>query len=286
MVNYDGYDICMPVFFHSAYMSDGHSEKSENATVTFIKYKNDIYVVTCNHVLEHLEQRREHLNDHGQTMMLLAKNVVIKLSAMNLNDPTKQIDIFRKIRRKYLEVEVDIVIGKLPENLWRVVQKNLSKSAIDLDCWEQPDLNNFKIGTAYGYSNEHKERVDGEIKTYCVEVTADIQSKLESDSVNITLFSEFDQPHGFYFSGMSGGPIILHTDTKSAVAAIIYEGQPGSRSEITQKYSSDSIFNQNQTLIKGVIINPYIFSNWLVDAGFKINEQPGQAQNYSRQIFN
>ena len=161
---------------------------------------------------------------------------------------------------------IDIVVGKLSVFHWELIQKR-GKSAIDLDLWQEPNWESSSIGSAFGYPTEHKVANEENIATLCLEVTADIQTGLGLNEASITLFSEFDEPHNYYFSGMSGGPIFLHDENSFIPLGIIYEGRPGSSSDLEDPDSA-SFISDNHALIKGVTLNPNIFLNWLSDAGF------------------
>lgn len=41
---------CEPLFLSKHFLSDGHSAEKANGTITYIKYKDVIYGITCAHV--------------------------------------------------------------------------------------------------------------------------------------------------------------------------------------------------------------------------------------------
>ena len=266
-MDFNGCEYCLPVFIQSYYLHDGHTDKTENATLTFIKYNNRIYAVTCMHVINHLNSKREELNDQWYTLSLSLERVIIQLSDIDHSDPTKRKDVLRKLKSNFNGEEVDIVIAPIDSH-WELIKTKKNKKAVDLDKWNEPKWEEFKMGTAFGFPTEHKE-IQGEyVSAPCINASAEIVSSLTQHSTQFTLFSTLSKPHGYFFSGLSGGVIILSSEESFELAGIVYEGQPGSSKDFKEKESNNqAFFSENDILIKGFIINPNIFSQWLHDAG-------------------
>lgn len=266
-MEFNGCEFCLPVFFHSYFLSDGHSEETENATLTFVKYENRIYAVTCKHVIHHLHSKRNELENQWYTLSLCLDRVILQLSDIDNSDPTKRKDIFRKLRRSFNDKEVDIVIAPIDSH-WKMIKSKKNKKTVDLDVWNEPNWAEMKMGIAFGYPTEHKELQGKHVAAPCINASAEIVSDLTFDSTQLTLFSTLDQPHGYYLNGLSGGLIILSSEDSYEPAGIVYEGQPGSSKDFKEKQSNDqAFFSANDILIKGFIINPRIFSGWLQDTG-------------------
>ena len=264
-MGFNGCEFCLPVFFHSYSLHDGHTEETENATLTFIKYKNRIYAVTCKHIIHHLHSKRKELKDQWYTLSLSLDRVILHLSYIDHSDPTKRKDIFRKLKCNLNGEEVDIVIAPI-NNHWELIKSKKKKRAIDLDNWNEPNWEEFNMGTAFGYPTEHKEKQGDAVAAPCIKASAEIASKLNKNSTQLTLFSTLKQPHGYFFSGLSGGVIILSNKESYETAGIVYEGQPSSSKYFKEKESNEqAFFSANDILIKGFIINPNIFSGWLRD---------------------
>ncbi|WP_339075415.1 hypothetical protein [Teredinibacter turnerae] len=265
----NGCEFCLPAFFHSSSMHEGHHHETENATVTFVKFQQCIYAVTCHHVVEHLDKKRKELNDGWQTLTLHLEQVVLQLSAINPNNPEKRQDIFRTLRKDFSGEQVDIVIGPITDFHWKVIENKKQKVPIDLDSWSEPRWSEYAFGSAFGYPTDHKENQGKYVATPCLNVTAEVVSRLSAEEKKITLFSELDKPHGFFFSGMSGGVIILQHDEFYDIAGIVYEGQPGGKNQHNTKNANENVFSDRSILIKGFIITPEIFLNWLIESGLK-----------------
>ena len=65
---------------------------------------------------------------------------------------------------------------------------------------------------AVGYQDEHKERITSEndpekIATRFLNAVAELGGTLERNKPVFTLSSLLENPHGYSFSGMSGGPV-------------------------------------------------------------------------------
>ena len=266
-MEFNGCEFCLPVFFHSYFLRDGHTEEAENATLTFIKYENRMYAVTCKHIIHHLNSKRDELEDQWYTLSLSLDRVFLQLSDIDHSEPTKRKDIFRKLKRSFNGEEVDIVIAPIDSH-WGLIESKKNKRAIDLDNWSEPNWKEFKMGTAFGYPTEHKEKQGNHVAATCINASAEIVSQLNHNSTQLTLFSTLNKPHGYFFSGLSGGVVILSNEESYVAAGIVYEGQPGSSKDFKEKkFSKQAFFSGNDILIKGFIISPGILSGWLQDAG-------------------
>lgn len=269
MEEMNGCEFCLPAFFHSSSMHEGHHQETDNATVTFVKYQQGIYAVTCRHVVEHLDKTRKELDDGWQTLTLQLERVALQLSAIDPNNSEKRQDIFRTLKKDFSGEQADIVIGPITDFYWELIENKKQKSPIDLDSWTEPRWSEYKFGSAFGYPTDHKEHQGKYVATPCLHVTAEVVSPLGAEEKKITLFSELDKPHGFFFSGMSGGVIILQHDEFHDIAGIVYEGQPGGKDQDNTETAVENVFSDKSILIKGFIITPEIFSNWLVESGLK-----------------
>ncbi|WP_148307749.1 hypothetical protein [endosymbiont of unidentified scaly snail isolate Monju] len=265
----NGCEFCLPAFFHSSSMHEGRHEETDNATVTFVKYQQRIYAVTCHHVVKQLDKKRKELNDGWQTLTLHLERVILQLSAIDPKNPKKRQDIFRTLRTDFSGEQVDIVIGPITDFHWELIESKKHKSPVDLDNWIEPRWDEYKYGSAFGYPTDHKEHQGKYVSAPCLHVTAEVVSRLGARETKITLFSELDEPHGFFFSGMSGGIIILQHEEFYDVAGIVYEGQPGGKNQENMQNDGEQVFSEKSILIKGFIITPEIFSSWLVESGLK-----------------
>ncbi|MBF0376252.1 MAG: hypothetical protein HQK72_02100 [Desulfamplus sp.] len=267
-MEFSGCNFCLPVFFHQYFLVDGHTEKTNNATLTFFKYNNRRYMVTCLHVIDILDEKRDKTNDYWHTLSLSLGRTFLQLSDMDHSDPTKRKDVFRKITENFGEEQVDIVIAPIDDIRWSWIQSEKLKQTIDLDNWIAPKWADMDMGSVFGYPTKHKSQKGDYVASPCVTIFAEIVSNLNENSNQITLFSTLEKPHGYYFSGISGGPIFVSSDEdRRYPIGIVYEGQPGSPKDLTTEESEQSIFSENDILIKGFVLTPDIFSTWIERAG-------------------
>jgi hypothetical protein len=153
------------------------------------------------------------------------------------------------------------------------------KVAIDLDAWRAPDWKKVKYCVAAGYPNEHKTHVtvDGSNKVGVpfFEVAAELATNIHPESRYITLSSKLPEPHGFFFTGMSGGAIYaiegelgdnVEEDAIFPVG-IIFSGFPASGRRVLERDPEEAYLTPNDVLIRGLLLTPRIFQEWLTDAG-------------------
>ena len=125
-----------------------------------------------------------------------------------LNHPRKAELIFRSPR----DMKIDIAIAPLSEAYWNFLTDKKNKTAINLDDWQAPNSSSVKWGLAAGYPDEHKTHTTvGEteyIANQLITTVAEVSSSLPPRKL-ITLSSQLKNPHSWYFSGLSGGPLYV-----------------------------------------------------------------------------
>jgi hypothetical protein len=133
-----------------------------------------------------------------------------------------------------------IVVGEL----FKQQPSRQKKRPIDLDNWHEPRWARAEILVAAGYPDEHKTIVmsNGEEKVGAPMpmVAAEIDGKIAKDQREVRMRSRLDNPHGFYLSGMSGGPIYVQQDERVVAVGILYEGWP-------QTSNNPILFDDNGT---------------------------------------
>jgi hypothetical protein len=75
--------------------------------------------------------------------------------------------------------------------------------------------------------------------------------------------SRLDAPHGWFFSGISGGPIYIIQDNKLVPVGLLYDGWPQQKGDEHEKY------NECDIVIRGVVLTPEHLERWLKAAGFE-----------------
>lgn len=96
-------------------------------------------------------------------------------------------------------------------------------------------------------------------------VAAEIDDKIAKDQRQVRMRSRLDKPHGFYFSGMSGGPIYVQQDELLVPVGIIYEGWPQTSNNpvIFADNGTDVLFDNRDIIVHGLTLTPDNFAKWL-----------------------
>ena len=94
----------------------------------------------------------------------------------------------------------------------------------------------------------------------------------------ITLNSALNDPHSWYFSGLSGGPLYFvegleerqAEDDELFPVGIVFEGYPSSgRTEAVEARDASAAFLTDKDLfIRALALSPPIFDEWLRDCRF------------------
>ena len=249
--------------------------RPNSATFTFIKRHGQVFAVTCGHVVDEVSNEKSIPGARLPTLALHVEPGVLNLSQIT---GIGRINHVTRVAEKVgVHRDVDIAIARLPDNYWAMLVARKRKIAIDLDAWREPDWKSVKMCAATGYPNEHKNQVDVEdrdmVAASFLKVVAEVSSELGSDKKFITLSSTLDEPHGHYFSGMSGGPIYAIegdldrevSDEELIPIAIIFEGYPGSgRGEAAENVDLAAAFLTDRDIFfRGLLLTPETFDEWL-----------------------
>ncbi|MDH6152665.1 MULTISPECIES: hypothetical protein [Paraburkholderia] len=244
----------------------GHNETSPNETATFVKRNGNIYVVTAAHVVEDgIEQARQSLPDPIPTL------ISEKFMPMGEVDPGNDARIrsaFRRPRPSWPDrVGPDIAIAPMRERYWDHLQQTKEKHPIDLDAIREPRWDEIALCLAAGYPNEHKTLIGDKVAVPMLEVYAHYQQNGAVHPGTLTLHSQLEEEHGFFFSGLSGGPVYAQDSAGDVLAVgIVFEGSPGSK-EAWDGRDSQSYITGKDIVVKALILTPSVFDAWLRDSG-------------------
>lgn len=240
---------CEPLYLSTSF-SDHNAEKA-NATITFIRYRGELYGVTCAHVYHQQCASRKLLTLHGQERYI-----------WNLST-------FSPLRSNGVTEGPDIAITYLDKTFEEIHFPRKNKSAIDLDTWSSPNWSEIKVPVAFGYPTEHKTRSSKYLQAPLLCVAAQVARTLSEHDNSFLLASSLSQGNTYYFSGMSGGPVYHVPDTESepTLIGIVYEGTPGSSAEWEAR-GSEAFLTRSDIQIRAYTLTPEIFGQWLKLAGF------------------
>lgn len=244
-----------PLFLQDHFLGSGHDHGTHNGTSTFVKYRGHHYVCTCRHVADSLGDKAiVGTETKHPTAALMVGRVVINLSFFT-EDGLQSALRAPSVDNEY---KIDVCIAVI-ESHWKFLQERKEKVAIDLDQWIEPPWQEIGMCAAAGYADEHKTTQGDHVSTPMPLVTAELQSRLSADAREFTLNSTLKEPHGIYFSGMSGGPILgMYGEGAYTPIGLIFEGYPSS------KDAPQSIFaGPNDLFVRGLLLTPERFGEWL-----------------------
>ena len=257
-----------PLWLQDHFLGTGHDVTTRNGTASFVSFKGRQFAVTCRHVMESASDPDVVTGAPNPTVALHIDETVLNLSfftATGLHVTLRAPDAERR------EQEVDVAIAELTGSYWGLLTGKKGKKAIDLDNWREPNWPAVKMCVAVGYPEEHKEIrtiADREkIAAPMLSITAEVAGPLGRDQRIITLSSRLDEPHGYYFSGISGGA--LYTSEDGLVpAGIVFRGYPSTKMEETRRMNSPAVLDNKDIFIRALTLTPEISQEWLSRAKF------------------
>jgi hypothetical protein len=238
-----------PLFFQDFFMRNGHTDRTVNGTATFVQYRGKKYACTCRHIRSALSDPAVAPHPHP-SLMLMVGRVCLNLSTFVGEE------LIPSLRLPDDET-IDVCVSEIPELHWTLLSEKKGKVAIDLDDWEPPPWEKISLCFAAGYADGHKY-VEGEkVKSPMIGGTANLVSSLDPSSRQFTLFSSLAEAHGYFFSGMSGGPILATWDESCQAIGLIFEGSP------SKPEAPSSFAGPNDIMIRGLLLTPERFAEWL-----------------------
>lgn len=276
--------VCAPLFATNQFLQSGHSDRTTNATVTFIQFNSRVYAVTCHHVLSAFQN--EALKTGRRIVPSIHSGSSIHQfhwygpqgqyrwsfsscrdfpSAVNINDQ----DALDKMERENAE-RPDIAIADLTD-VWPVLQQLRGAEAINLDNWVEPDWSiSQQVWLAYGFPDGHKYLAAEKVSTPMPRIAVQLASSVPTpDKPTYMLCSTLAAEHGWGFSGISGGPVLIaHTeDDRYAYVGITFEGTP---STADMEQNPESFVGKCDIILRGYHLTPSRFEDWLSKLKFGV----------------
>jgi len=268
-----------PLWLQDFFVHTGHDANTRSGTSTFVKRMGICYLCTCRHIMESIKDPRVVPNASFPTLALAIDRTFINLARMTARGPEL---IMRAPGAQTEHAESDIAIAPLDTQTWHLLTTKKNKTAIDLDRWREPDWPKVRFGLAFGYPDEHKKNVSAnsidQVANQLVAVVAEVASTPGSTNHTITLNSALANPHSWYFSGLSGGPLYVVEgfeerqveDDELFPVGIVFEGYPSSgRGDAMESRDAACAFLTDKDLfIRALALTPAIFDEWIRDCGF------------------
>ncbi|MBL8297943.1 MAG: hypothetical protein JNN30_06275 [Rhodanobacteraceae bacterium] len=275
---------CAPLFATTEFLQGGHNESTTSATVTFVRYQGKIYAVTCHHVLSaffaeaiRTKQRIAPAIHSGKTVRQFAsysREGKYRWSFLSCRDFPEASDIDSAAELDALDRanadRPDIAIADITE-VWHAVQENRDAESIDLDAWVEPDWSVVQpVWVAYGFPNGHKSLVQDKVAAPMPRVAVELASSLPSiERPTYVLCSTLEIEHGWGFSGLSGGPVLVahNSDDRYAFVGLTFEGSPSSKDP---EQNAEAFLGKSDIVLRGYHLTPHAFKEWLSNRKFGV----------------
>lgn len=276
--------VCAPLFATEQFLHGGHSENTTNATVTFMQLESRIYAVTCHHVLsaflsEALRTGRRivpsiHSGRSVHQFHWYGPQGQYRWSFTSCRDFPSNASIsdqqaLSDLERRNVE-RPDIAIADVT-SVWPVIRDGRGAEAINLDNWAEPNWSAIQpVWLAYGFPDGHKYRTDNKVAAPMPRVSVEpVSSTPSSEKPTYTLCSTLAAEHGWGFSGLSGGPVLVaHIDEdRYAYVGITFEGAPSAK-ELAE--SPESFVGKRDIILRGYHLTPDLFRDWLSQLAFGV----------------
>lgn len=253
---------CEPLYLSHPFLKDGHSASKANATISYVKYRETVYGITCAHVYH---QQFGESGKAEQVLTVWGDRLIYQFGGWTQDGYESH---FRLLKGRSSSGALDIAIIKLPPTFSELHMARKGKAPIDLDAWAEPEWNSISTLVASGFPTEHKEQSDSHVAANFIQVVAELTRKIDGGVSEIMLASTLPEKNDCFFSGMSGGPVYcLWSDNAMTAVGIVFEGSPGSSTEWAKR-GQESFFTKEDVQFRAYLLTPSIFLNWLSCAGF------------------
>lgn len=242
---------CAPLFIEGKFYQTGHTVKTPNATVTFIKFEDELYFVTCKHVIKDFFSQNDIRNNF--TCRLNFNNIDFDLSTLVPIDKQKTVAMTSCYCPTFnLSTEFDIALVKIDIDSFKACAQSKGKTYFDLDDYCFPRITDRALVGTFGWLNDTKEQDGKVLKTSLLEMAIELNGDLSQTQKSFSMHSTIKKVPSC--SGMSGGPVIYFSEDKEYPIGIIYEGEIGSASFMTE----------NDKIIYANTLTPELFKEWLI----------------------
>lgn len=245
-----------PLFLSGPFLTSGHNSEIANGTVTYIKFKNRLFGVTCAHIYD-----QQFSNGQDRCLTVHGKNrTVYQFGTYSSSGYRSHFVSLRSADH----LAPDIAIASIGQPLPEIHMAPKGKRPIDLDAWMEPDWSDIGNPVAFGFPTEHKAVSGDNVQSPFLAVVAEPASQLSTASNTFLIASSLERANDYYFSGMSGGAVYAAMDDPFRLVpiGIVFEGSPGSSEEWINR-DEQSFFTRDDVQIRAYLLTPRIFEEWL-----------------------
>jgi hypothetical protein len=245
-----------PLYLSEPFLQGGHTSEKANGTVTYVKYKGQLFCVTCAHIYD-----QQFVGNHVKWLTVHGRQRYIYQFGTYLPEGYKSHFISLRVRESSAP---DIAIARVGEPFPQIHMEPRGKEPIDLDSWNEPNWSDLKVPVAFGYPTEHKTEADAFVQAPFVGVAAELTRPISTNDETFLMASTLETANDYYFSGMSGGAVYAVSDSESPLTAIgiVFEGTPGSAAEWAAR-DSQSFLTRSDIQIRAYLMTPRNFESWL-----------------------
>ena len=149
--------------------------------------------------------------------------------------------------------------------------RSIGKGAIDMnpESHREPRWARAQMLAAAGWPEVKKRnvtRADGEDRVFgtLALIVAEKSGDLDRHDRIVLMKSNLGKPHGWFFSGISGGPMFVIQEERLIPVALAFEGWPQTRDEPPHAKLTDQ-----DIMVRGLTLTPDNFRRWLFAARLK-----------------
>lgn len=251
---------CEPIYLMRNRKGDVHSENTDSATVTYVKFKTQYYALTCAHVAD----AREGGVINGPLLIPTVWGPRGKGFAFRAGSENSLAGEFRCVKRPlHHDRELDIAIAPLNPDFIRLHMQEKKKEPIDLDKWEEPNWELIRTCANFGFPNRKKTSSGLTVSAKLLTVILELQSKpMSFERDEFFLASHIPSAEdGSSLSGHSGSLLYCLIKGGGLIPiGVLYEGSPGDPS---CEKADGSFYGPFDFQIHALVLSPAKFEYWL-----------------------
>jgi hypothetical protein len=250
------------------FLFGGHDASTRNATATFVTFKERQYACTCRHAVEIVQKRRQARHSPFPTLALSFDETHIPLSFFTAEGLKDAISIVTPGEN---EEYLDLAIADISAFWPRLSDRGKVAIDLNLEGYREPRWARAQMLAAAGWPEINKRNVirdDGQERVFgtMTLIIADKCGELNRHDRIVLMRSDLGKPHGWFFSGVSGGPMYVMQEERLIPVALAFEGWPQTKNDPRHAELTDQ-----DIMVRGLTLTPDNFRRWLAAAGFTMS---------------